>query len=150
MQVGFAGDADGFANEPGRFDGNGDVRGLDRGGGRDGADEKDLAFVGVDLDVAGFDKAFGEGPADGAGGETFGDLRIEGGGESGVAGILPIGVPSGSHAEEETEAEGLSGDNGGGVGEEGGFDQSLALMELGGGRGREEKSKKKKRREKNE
>jgi hypothetical protein len=44
----------------------------------------------------------------------------------------------------------LSGDNGGGVGEEGGFDQSLALIELGGGRGREEKSKKKERREKNE
>ena len=122
MHVGFAGDADGFANEPGRFGGNGDGRGLDRGRGRDGADEKDLAFVGVDLDVAGFDKAFGEGPADGVGGEAFGDLRIEGGGESGVAGIFPIGVPSGSHAEEETEAEGLSGDNGGGVGEEGGFD----------------------------
>jgi hypothetical protein len=44
----------------------------------------------------------------------------------------------------------LSGDNGGGVGEEGGFDQSLALIELGGGWGRKEKSKKKERREKNE
>jgi hypothetical protein len=43
-------------------------------------------------------------------------------------------VPSGSHAEEEAEAEGLPGDDGGGVGEEACFDELLALVELGGGK----------------
>jgi hypothetical protein len=44
-------------------------------------------------------------------------------------------MPSGGHAEEKAETEGFSGNDGGGIGEEGGFDEFLALVELGGGRG---------------
>jgi hypothetical protein len=87
------------------------------------------------LDVAGLDEAFGKRPRDFARCEALGEIRVEGCGEARVAGIFPIGVPSWGHAEEEAEAERLAGDDGGGVGDEGGFDQFLALVELGGGQG---------------
>jgi hypothetical protein len=56
-------------------------------------------------------------------------------------------VPAGSHAEEESQAEGLAGNDGGGVGDEARFNELLALVDLGGERGGEankERNKKEK------
>ena len=144
LQVGFARDADRFADQPCCFDRDADFRGVHGGRRGDRADEKDFAFVGVDLDVAGLDDALRERPSGGAGRKAGGKLRFEFGGEARVTGIFPVSVPAGSHAEKKAEPEGLPGDNRRGVGQKGGFDQFLTLVELGGGRKSEEEKRKKK------
>ena len=96
------------------------------------------------MDVAGLDDAPRERPSEGPGRKTGRELRFEFGGESGVAGIFPISMPTIGHAEKKAEPEGLARDNRGGVGHEGGFDECLALVELGGGkRSEKEKGRKK-------
>jgi hypothetical protein len=53
-------------------------------------------------------------------------------------------MPTGGHAEEQAEPEGLARDNRGGVGHEGGFDECLALVELGRGKRRKKEKGRKK------
>jgi hypothetical protein len=130
LHIGFARDADRLADEPRGFRADGDFGRIDRCRGRDGANEEDFALVGVDLDVAGLDEAFGEGPNDGARGESFGELRVEGGGKSGIAGVLPLGMPPGCHAKQQADAEGLPGDDGCGVGNQFGLNEFLSVVNL--------------------
>ena len=114
------------------------MAGVEIGGDLDGDGEDGVALVVVGDDVARLFIEVGNRPLDGAGGEAGREGPVDFGGDAGVAGVLPVGVPAGGGLEFKTDGEGLAGDDGVGTSEEMGGDEGLAVVDLGAACGDEE------------
>ena len=151
LDVGIAGHADFFANEPvgrgGKFHGTpGDF-----GRRRERNDEQDLVVITVNLDVSWLVQLKRNRPLDRAGFPTGRQVPFDLGRDTGVARVLPVGVPAGRHFQQQPGAERLAGNNRRGVGDELCVDQlaALKLLTTHGGRGKKRGQRRARRRQMN-
>jgi len=141
-EIGLAGDAEVFANEPRGMGAEFDIpAGLEIGWGLDFDRQQDIAGVNVIEEVARLFIDHGCGPLNGAGMEAGREGPIDAGGDAGVTRVLPVGVPSGLRLKAETDGYRGARDDAVGIGEELRVHEFAAFVHLGvaeAGEGHEE------------